>query len=68
MQLYDGSFRDVCKRLKDDDLVSLKLLKEASNLLMRYGLCLEMIQKFGRANPDCGFDCSTIAKNALENK
>lgn len=67
MQLYDGSFRDIAKRLKDDDLLTINLVNQASDLIMRYGLALEEIEKLGHSHGHGrGFTCANIAKSAID--
>lgn len=68
MPLYDGSFRDIAKRLRDDDLVSLKLVNDAADMLERYGEALEGIQKFGYRHSGHGYSCAKLAEGALEMK
>lgn len=44
--LYDGSYYDLAKRLRDDELVSLKLLHDAAAMLEVMGETLEGIVKY----------------------
>lgn len=43
MALYDGSYQDVAKRLRDDELISLKLVHTAADMIERYGEALEKV-------------------------
>lgn len=59
MALYDGSYQDVAKRLRDDDLVSLRLLRRAADMIERYGRALEEIS-------NSQTDSAIIASDALK--
>lgn len=66
MALYDGSWRDIAARLRDDDLVSLDLVLGAADLIQRFGLALEKIEQFGHAHGHGhGYTCANIAEDAL---
>ena len=64
-QQYDRSFRDVSKRLRDDDLISLKLIHEAADMIEKFGIALEKIEHFGH-NHGHGYTCANIAQDALK--
>lgn len=69
MEMYDGSYQDLSKRLIDDDLVSLKLLYDASKMLKHFGETLEKIEKFGHSHGHGhGYTCANMAAEALEMK
>lgn len=66
-ELYDGSFRDVAHRLRDDDLISLKLVHEAADMIEKFGMALEKIEHFGHAHGHGrGYTCANIAEDALK--
>lgn len=65
-ELYDGSFRDVAKRLRDDDLVSLKLVNDAADMIEKFGKALEGIMQFGYRHSGHGYSCAKLAETALE--
>lgn len=65
-QLYDRSFRDIAHRLRDDELVSLILVREAADMIEKFGMALEKIEHFGHAHGHGrGFTCANIANEAL---
>ena len=69
MTLYDGSYQDIAKRLRDDDLVSLKLVNDAADMIERYGKALDAIESLGHSHGHGrGYTCANIAQTALENK
>ena len=69
MALYDGTYQDIANRLRDDDLVSLKLVNTAADIIERYGQALEYIEKFGHAQGHGrGYTCANIAEEALKNE
>lgn len=63
--LYDESWQDIVNRLKDDDLVSLKLLHSAAAMIEKYATALEEIEKYGKRHSGYGFTCSRMAAAAL---
>ena len=66
-QLYDRSFRDVAKLLRDDDLISLKLVREAADMIEKFGMALEKIEHFGHnSGHGHGYTCANIAQDALK--
>lgn len=67
MALYDGTYQDVAHRLRDDDLVSLSLVKEAADMIQKFGLALEKIEQFGHSHGHGhGYTCASIAEDALK--
>lgn len=67
--LHDGSFRDVAHRLRDDELVSLKLVNEAADMIEKFGLTLEKIEQFGHSHGHGhGYTCANMAEEALKPK
>lgn len=63
---HDGSWRDVVHRLRDDELVSLKLVNEAADLIVRLGEALEKIERFGHSHGHgYGYTCANMAEEAL---
>lgn len=69
MAMYDGSYQDLSKRLIDDELVSLKLLYDASMMIKHFGETLEKIEKFGHSHGHgYGYTCADMAEEALEMK
>lgn len=69
MALYDGSYQDVANRLRDDDLVSLKLLHDAAAMIERFGAALEKIEELGHSHGHGrGYSCANIAEDTLNGK
>lgn len=69
MELYDGSYQDIAKRLVDDDLITINLVKQASEIILRFGDALEKIEEFGHsAGHGRGYTCANIAQEALDFK
>lgn len=38
---YDGSWQDVANRLRDDEIISLKLVHHAADMIERFGIAIE---------------------------
>ena len=69
MKMYDGSYQDIAKRLNDDDLVSIQLVRDAADMIQKFGLALEKIKQFGHSHGHGhGYTCANIAAEALEIK
>lgn len=67
MTLYDDSFRDIAKRLVDDDLMTINVVKQASDMIIRFGETLEAIEKLGHSHGHgYGYTCANMAQKALE--
>lgn len=68
-RLYDDSYMDIAKRLADDDLMTINVVKQAASLITRFGLALEKIEQFGHSGGHGrGYTCANIAREALDFK
>ncbi len=66
--LYDGSYQDVANRLRDDELISLKLVNNAADMIMRYGDALkEIVDGYNYYNGSAEY-FAKIAIRALHNE
>lgn len=69
MALYDGTYQDIANRLRDDDLISVNLLRTAAAMIERYGMALEKIEELGHSHGHGrGYSCANIAEEALKNE
>ena len=69
MALYDGTYQDIANRLRDDDLISVNLLRTAAAMIERYGMALEKIEALGHSHGHGrGYSCANIAEEALKNE
>ena len=69
MALFNGSWQDTAHRLRDDELITLNLVKKAADIIDRFGTALEEIEKFGHSHGHGrGYTCANIAQKALDVK
>ena len=67
--MYNDSYRDIAKRLADDDLLTINVVKQAADLITRFGMALEKIEQFGHSDGHGrGYTCANIAHEALDFK
>lgn len=69
-KLYDGSYQDIANRLRDDDLISLKLVHTAADMIERYGKTLEKVMNVLNNCPrhEVGAGGQTIEAGLLRTK